>query len=262
MGHKHFRNFIIALVLLFLYLPIIVLIIFSFNQSKLNILFTGFTFKWYGVLIHNRDLLKALGNTLIVSSIATIVSTIIGTISAIGLEKYSFKGKNLINELLYIPIVIPEIVLGIALLSVFSLVHIELGMFTLIISHIAFCIPFVIISVRSVLKSLSPNLEEAAHDLGATKMQTFWNVVLPSIKPGIISGALLSLTLSLDDVVVSYFTAGPGSNTLPLKIFSMIKTGVTPDVNALSTIIILVTFTTLLVITLIQFKAMKKEARG
>ena len=208
---KKIKNIYIFLVLLFLYLPILVLVFFSFNTSKLNIIFSGFTFKWYKELFMNIDLLEAFRNTLIVSITSTIISTVIGTISAIGLKKFDFKGKKIINEILYIPIVIPEIVLGIALLSIFTLTKIELGFFTLILSHISFSIPFVIIIVKGVL----------------------------------------------DDVIISYFTAGPHSNTLPLKIYSMIKGGISPDVNALTTLMLLVTCFILFISTYIQIKNMK-----
>ena len=255
------KNFYIGLVLLFLYLPILVLIIFSFNTSSLNILFEGFTFKWYGELLNNVSLLEALKNTLIVSITSTLISTIIGTISAFALKKYDFKGKKIINQLLYIPIVIPEIVLGIALLSIYTFLHVELGLGTLILSHIAFSLPFVIISVRAVLDSMPGNSEDAAKDLGASNIKTFWNVIVPTIMPGITSGAFLAFTLSLDDVVISYFTAGPGSNTLPLQIYSMIKTGVTPDVNALATLILLAVFLVLGISTILQIRNIKRQVK-
>lgn len=255
------RNLFIVFVYIFLYLPIIILVVFSFNQSKMNIVFTKFTFDWYARLFQNRDLLEAFFNTMLIACVSTVVSTIIGTLSAVVLHKYQFPGKGLVNKLIYIPIVIPEIVLGISLLSIYTLVHLDLGMLSLIISHIAFSIPFVITSVRSTLSQLSPTYEQAAYDLGAGKMRTFFDVVLPLIMPGVISGATLAFTLSLDDVVISYFTAGPGSNTLPLKIYSMIKTGITPDVNALSSLILLVVIIVLIVPTYIQSKRIQKRSR-
>ncbi len=261
MKHKISKNFFIILVFFFLYLPILVLVVFSFNTSKMNIVFEGFTLKWYQTLLKNRSLLEAFGNTLIVSFVSTTVSTIIGTLSAYALRKYQFFGKKLIVKLLYIPIVIPEIVLGISLLSVYTLFQLDLGLGTLILSHIAFSIPYVIISVKSVLDQLNPQLEDSAKDLGANPFRVFWNVTLPNLIPGITSGAMLAFTLSLDDVVISYFTAGPGSNTLPLKIYSMIKTGITPDVNALSTIILIVTLSILMFVTLKQVKRLRKEVQ-
>lgn len=258
--NKFLDNICLWVVFAFLFLPILVLIIFSFNTSKLNIMFEGFTLHWYSELFKNKMLLEALWNTLLVACISTVVSTIIGTISAYGLKKFDFPFKKFINELLYIPIIIPEIVLGISLLCIYSLLRLELGMFTLILSHIAFSIPFVIINVNSVLDTMNSNLEEAASDLGASKLKTFFLVVLPTLVPGILSGAQLAFTLSLDDVVISYFTAGPDSNTLPLQVFSMIKTGVTPDVNALITILLLFIFSGLFISMSFNLRRIRKES--
>ena len=255
-----FKNIFLCLVFAFLFLPIIVLIIYSFNSSSMNIVFENFTFEWYHKLFQNTDLLESFINTLIVASVSTIISTIVGTISAYGLYKYNFRGKNIINGLIYVPIVIPEIVLGIALLSIFTLMKLELSLFTIILAHIAFSIPFVIVSVRSNLTNDIKVLEESAKDLGASNFTIFKEIVLPTIMPAIISGATLAFTLSLDDVVISYFTAGPGSNTLPLYIYSLIKTGITPDVNALSTLMMLVVFTILISITLYQGRKIRGRA--
>lgn len=257
-NNKVLDNIVIGIVLLFLFLPIFVLILFSFNTSQLNITFEGFTLKWYLELFKNTTLLLALKNTLIVAGISTLVSTIIGTISAYGLYKYDFPLKKLVNKLLYIPVVIPEIVLGISLLAIYTVFKLELGMTTLILAHISFSIPFVIINVRGVLEQMDNNLILAANDLGASSLKTFLYVTIPSLMPGILSGAELAFTLSLDDVVISYFTAGPGSNTLPLQIYSIIKTGVTPDVNALITLMLLVIFIVLTVSVLINLRKMKK----
>ena len=258
MKNKILKNLFIVLVFIFLYLPILALIAFSFNDSKLNIVFEGFTLEWYKTLFTNTTLLESLGNTLIVAITSTVISTIVGTIAAIGLYKYDFKGKDFINSLLYIPVFIPEIVLGISLLSIYTLMKLNLGLGTLIISHIAFSIPYVIISIRTVISSMNWQIEEAAHDLGASDFLTFRKIILPEITPGIISGATLAFTLSLDDVIISYFTTGPGSNTLPLQIYSMIKTGITPDVNALTTLIILVVMIILFTSTIIQARKLKK----
>ena len=252
------KNFIIILTFVFLFAPIFILVLYSFNSSKMNITFEHFTFYWYGELFKNSNLLEAFFNTIIIAFTSTIISTIIGTISAIGLYRYNFPFKKIINGLIYIPIVIPEIVLGISLLSVYTITNLELGMFSLILSHIAFSIPFVITSVRSTLTLLPKEYEEAAYDLGASRFNVLSKITLPLIMPGIISGATLALTLSLDDVVISYFTAGPGSNTLPLKIYSMIKTGITPDVNALSSLMLL---TTIIILTISAMYQTKKIAR-
>lgn len=259
--NKTLDNLWLWLVFCFLFLPILVLIIFSFNTSELNIIFEGFTFKWYKELFNNSMLLEAFGNTILIAVVSTVISTIIGTMSAYALKKFDFPLKKFINELLYIPIVIPEIVLGISLLCIYAFMKIELGMGTLILSHIAFSIPFVIINVNSVLEGMNANLEEAASDLGASRLQTFFYVVLPSLMPGIFSGAQLAFTLSLDDVVISYFTTGPDSNTLPLQVFSMIKTGITPDVNALITILLLIIFLSLNIPLIFSLRKMRKEVQ-
>ena len=238
---KPFRNIFIMLVFIFLFFPIFVLILYSFNSSRMNVIFEDFTFDWYLKLFENENLLDAFKNTLLVAIVSTTISTILGTMSAVGLKKYKFFGKAIIEKLIYIPIVMPEIVLGIALLSSFTLINLNLGLISVLVSHIAFSTPFVITSVRSALDTLSPEYEEAAEDLGAGKFKSFFYVLLPMIRPGVISGALLAFTLSLDDVVVSFFTAGPGTNTLPLYIYSVIKTGITPDVNALTTLMLIVT---------------------
>lgn len=257
--NKIVDNLYLTLVYIFLFLPIFILFIFSFNTSELNIVFEGFTLKWYKELFQNKMLLGALGNTLLVAIVSTVISTIIGTMSAYALKKFNFKLKRFINELLYIPVVLPEIVLGISLLCIYTVLKLELGMVTLILAHISFSIPYVIISVRSVLDNMNPNLEEAASDLGANKLSTFFYITIPTMLPGILSGAQLAFTLSLDDVVVSYFTAGPNSNTLPLQIYSMIKTGVNPSVNALITILLLIIFAVLTISMLISLKNMKRE---
>ena len=259
MRNKSIGNLIIGLVLVFLFLPIVVLVVYSFNNSSTNIVFDGFTLKWYKELFSNVNLMDAFSNTILVASVSTIISTVIGTISAVGLYKYNFYGKGLINALLYIPIVIPEIVLGISLLSIYTLMKLELGLFTLLIAHVTFSIPYVIVSVRSSLSRDTSLQEEASYDLGVGKFKTFWYVILPCIKPGIVSGASLAFTLSLDDAIISYFTAGPGSNTLPLNIYSIIKTGITPDVNAMSTIILLIVILVLSTSTIYNAKKLKME---
>ena len=239
MKKNFLKNLFIILTFVFLYLPIIILVVYSFNSSKMNIVFEKFTLYWYKNLFNNIELLEAFFNTMIIACVSTIISTVIGVLGAVGIKKYSFPFKNFINGLIYIPIVIPEIVLGISLLSVYTLMRLELGLFTLILSHIAFSIPFVIVSVRSTLNDRLKSCEEAAKDLGARSYNVFTKITLPQIWPGVVSGATLAFTLSLDDVVISYFTAGPGSNTLPLKIYSIIKTGITPDVNALTSLMLL-----------------------
>jgi spermidine/putrescine transport system permease protein len=229
------------LIYLFLYLPIGIVVLFSFNTSKRNIEFESFTFSWYGRLFKNEALLQAYGNTLIVGLASTLIATVVGTLASYGMSKYKFKGKGIIDTLLYIPVVIPEIVLGISLLAIFNISQVPMGLVSLIIAHATFCIPFVVFTVNARLAGFDKSVEEAAMDLGAGRIKTFFTVTLPIILPGVIAGAFLSFTLSIDDIIISFFTTGPGSNTFPLKIMELTKTGVTPDVYALSTIVLLVT---------------------
>lgn len=256
---KHGRRTFISLFYLFLYLPIFIIILFSFNTSRMNILFQGFTTKWYGVMVHNYALLSALENTLIVAFYSTLLSTLIGTLAAVGMYRYKFHGKNIIDMLLYIPVVIPEIVLGISLLSMFSLCQVPLGLISIIIAHITFSIPYVVFTVRARLAGFDKSVEEAAMDLGANRRQVFFRVTIPIISPGIISGAALAFTLSIDDIIISFFTTGAKSITFPLKAIELVKTGITPDVYALSTVIILVTFTIALISQLVSYQRRKRN---
>lgn len=230
-----------ALVFLFLYVPIIVLVVYSFNASRLNVAWTGFTFSWYGELMEDYRVLRAAQNSLAVAAAATAASTVLGTLAAFVLERPGVPGRRLMEGLLYLPVILPEIVMGVALLSAFSLAGVKLGMATIILAHIAFCTPFVAIVVRARLKGFDANLERAAMDLGAGPWLAFRHVTLPIIMPGIAAGALLATTLSLDDFIISFFTTGPGATTLPLHVYSMVKFGVSPKINALSTLMILLT---------------------
>lgn len=248
-----------ALVYGFLYLPILVLIVFSFNKSKLNATWSGFTLDWYKSLLNNAQILEALKNSLIIAFVSTFFAVVIGTLAAIGMYRYKFKGKKVMEGLLYIPVVIPEIVMGISMLAFFSLLNLEAGLLTLILAHITFCIAYVIIVVRARLDGFDIALEEAALDLGATPWQTLTKVTLPVISPGIIAGGLLAFTLSLDDVIISFFASGPDSNTLPLKIFSMVKFGVTPEINALSTLMMVFTLSMVLIAEGIRRNALKNK---
>ncbi|SHI67599.1 spermidine/putrescine transport system permease protein [Clostridium cavendishii DSM 21758] len=229
------------LIFMFLYIPIMVLIAFSFNKSKLNVMWTGFTFDWYKSLFSNVGILEAVKNSFEVAVISTIISVIIGTLAAIGLYRYNFKGKKLLDTVLYLPLVIPEIVMGISLLAFFSLINVPLGKISLVIAHVTFSIAYVIAVVKTRLDGFDKSVEEAAMDLGANPFKTLIYVTLPIIMPGVIAGGLLAFTLSLDDVIISFFVSGPNSTTLPLKVFSMVKFGVTPEINALSTIILIFT---------------------
>src|SRR5215207_6164827 len=239
-----------ALVFGFIYLPVVILIIFSFNNTRSVALFTGFSTEWYTSLAKNEELLDAARNSLLVGLITTIVATIIGTMTALAMERYRFKLRTSFDANLYLPIVIPEIVMGIALLlfynqalfpflqNVFG-IRASTGLPTITISHIAFNIPFVYIIVRARLADFDGTLEEAAQDLGADEWRTFTRVTLPLLMPGIIGGALMAFTLSLDDYLITAFTKGVGSITMPLYIYSLVRRGVTPEINALSTALLL-----------------------
>ena len=227
-------------VYLFLFLPIFVIVTNSFNATKTKpyLSWKGFTFDWYIKLWSNTALLESFGNTMMIALASTILSTIIGTLGAVGIYRYKFKGKGIINGLLYIPVVIPEIVIGIALLTIFSNTGVPRGMLTLILSHVSFCVPYVIFNVRARLSGYDGSIEEASMDLGANRVVTFFEITLPVLAPGIAGGALLAFTLSIDDVIISYFVNGQ-TKTYPLKVMESIKSGVSPDVNALSTLILL-----------------------
>ncbi len=253
-------NIYIFLVYAILYLPVAVMMIFSFNDQKYNYYWVGFTTKWYAKLFSNTTLVDALVYSLLIAVLSTIISVVIGTIGALGLKRYEFKMKKLINNMLYIPIIVPEIVLAVALLIIFLNVGIKLGLGTILVGHCTFCIPYAIVTIKGRISGDNESLEEASMDLGANRIQTLLRVTLPNIFPGIMSAAFLSFTLSFDDVVMSNMLAGAKQSTLPVLILSMNKTGVTPDVNALATIMILVIVVAMILNNLIQ-GAGKKHAK-
>ena len=230
-----------ALVFAFLYLPILVLVGYSFNTSKLNIVWQGFTFRWYGELLRNTPLLRALKNSLIIAGVATVLSVLIGTTGAWLLHRYRYRFARAIQALVCVPMIMPEIVMGISLLVFFSVAQIELGYATVILAHTTFCFPFVLVAVQARLQGLDPSLEEAALDLGATPLRAFWLVIVPCLRPAVISGGLMAFTLSMDELIISIFTAAPDSRTLPMQVFGMAKVGLNPMLNALSTIFIITT---------------------
>lgn len=264
------------LVYVFLYAPIGVLIVFAFNSSKTNVNFEGLVnkepcgpFYWFCVLFKNGDVLSAAKNTLTIALISTVVSTLIGTMAALALQRHDFPAKTFSEVSLYIPIVIPEIVMGIGILVLFSALfrwfnttlglqgddRLAMGLGTVILSHIAFSIPFVALVVRARLHGFDKAVEEAAMDLGANEWVTFWRVTLPMIAPGVLSGALLAFTLSLDDFVITFFTNGPGSTTLPIYVYGLLRRIITPEVNALSTVWILTVLAALLISRRVQREA-------
>ncbi len=246
-------------VIAFLYLPMLLLTVYSFNTSRINAMWTGFTFDWYLSLLQNERVLDALFNSLLVAGATTAVTTVLGTLAALSLNRYRFKHRETINSLLYLPMLIPEIVMGLSLLVLFSQLEMPLGKTTLIIAHITFCISFVIITVGARLEGMRTDLEEAAQDLYATPWQTFRYVTLPLAMPGIVAGALMAFTLSIDDFVISFFVAGPDSTTLPLYIYAMVKRGISPEINALSTLMMLATITLVLIGQWLQLKSDNKS---
>ncbi|MDK1029015.1 MAG: ABC transporter permease [Anaerolineae bacterium] len=234
-----FFNGYAGLVYLFLYAPIILLVVYSFNESRFPTYWTGFTLQWYRVLFDDHLVGAALKNTLIVATSSTIISTIIGTMIAIGVERYRFRTKPVVDGLLIMPIIIPDIAMAIMLLVFFKLIKMNLGLYTIIIAHVAFNISFVAIIVRARMATLGTAMEEAASDLYANEWQTFWRVTFPLLIPGILGGALFAFTLSLDDFVITNFTSGPGSTTLPVRIVGMTRRNITPEINALSTLMLI-----------------------
>ena len=256
------------LVYFFLYAPIVVLIVYAFNSSRTNITFDGIvnqepcgTFYWFCVLFKNKSVLDAAKNTLTIATVSTVVSTIIGTMAALALQRHHFRLKTFSEVSLYIPIIIPEIVMGISILVLFNAIfgwlnnalgltgdnRLVLGLATVIVSHIAFSIPFVVLTGRARLQGLDRAVEEAAMDLGANEWLTFRRITLPMIMPGVLAGAMLAFTLSLDDFVITFFTTGPGSTTLPIYVYGLLRRIITPEVNALSTVWILVVLFVLII---------------
>ncbi len=237
----------------FLYIPILLLIVFSFNDSKLGLAWEGFTTKWYAELFGNDVLIRAFKNSMIIASITTVLSTALGTIGAWLLYRYSFPFRQAISLLIFIPMVIPEVLMGVSLMILFNnVLDLNLGFTTVIIGHTTFCFPFVLVGVQARLQGIDPFLEEAAMDLGATPIQAFWKVIVPYLMPAIIAGALMAFTLSFDEYIVTVFTAGPGSQTLPLQVYGLARKGLDPQLNALSALFVLGTIVLVLFSELIK----------
>jgi len=233
------------LVYVFFYAPIVVLIVLSFNDSRLVGIWRGFTLDWYGAMVDNTAVLRAIRNSLIVAALSTVASTVLGTAAGLAIERFRFRGRQVFDALLYLPVIVPDVTMAVMLLLFFvraadavfvvSGAQVRLGIITITLSHVAFNISFVAIVVRARLAGMDPVLEEAAADLYAGRWQTFRRVTLPQMMPGVLGGALLALTLSLDDVVITSFVSGPGSTTLPVYVFGLVRRGVTPLINAVST---------------------------
>lgn len=252
----------IALVLMFLYIPIFVMIVFSFNTTKSRTVMSGFTFDWYIKLFHNELIMSSLRNTVIIALSASLIATVLGTLAAVGIFRMKKIPRMIITNITTIPMINPDIITGVSLMLLFvffaARMNFEFGFATLIIAHITFDVPYVILNVLPKLNQMDPNLHEAALDLGCNPMMAFRKVVLPEIMPGVLSGFLMSVTFSLDDFVVSYFTSGSTSQTLPITIYSMTRRKVSPEINALSTIIFIVVVIVLVIKNVIAMRRITK----
>ena len=244
-------RFYLGLIFVLMYLPIAVVIVFSFNESKFPVRFTGFSLKWYQELFSDSAMIEALGNSLFLGVVSCFVSAVIGTLGAVGLSRIHWKTKGILEYISILPLMIPEIILGMVLMAFFYMLNLPFGMLTLLIGHTVFCVPYILMEVKARLAGMDPSLEEAARDLGAGPFRAFWDIILPLIMPAVMSGSLLAFAMSMDDVVISIFINGPRLSTLPIKVYTQIKTGVTPEVNALCTIMLAVTLLILLIYTAI-----------
>ncbi|MFR0692245.1 ABC transporter permease [Enterobacterales bacterium AE_CKDN230030158-1A_HGKHYDSX7] len=224
----------------FLYIPIFVLVVLSFNSGQSATLWESFSFKWYSVVADDPEILRAAKNSLIVASLATIIATTLATLAALGMRGRAFRGQTLMSGVLGLPLLVPEIVTAVATLMFFAFIGLKLSLFTILLAHIVFCIPFAYLPIRARLEGMDPRLAEAAADLYASPWKTFWKVTFPLLTPGIVSGAMLAFIISMDDFVITYFVAGAGATTLPVYIFSSIRMGISPKINAISSIILLI----------------------
>lgn len=260
---KKLSKVYLALVMMFLYVPIFVLIVFSFNTTKSRSVMSGFTFDWYIKLFKNEIIMSSLVNTIIIAILASIASTILGTAAAVGINNMKKVPRMIVLNITNFPIINPEIVTGVSLMLLFvffaARMNFEFGFVTLLIAHITFDVPYVILNVMPKLRQMDPFVYEAAQDLGCNPLQAFFKVVLPEIMPGVVSGFLISFTFSLDDFIISYFTCGSSMQTLPVTIYSMTRRKVSPEINALSTIIFLVVVVVLVIKNILEIKSNAKE---
>ena len=256
---RRWGNVFAVAVFTFIYIPIAMMVLFSFNDQRTNYYWNGFTLEWYKYLFTQSDLWGYLVVSLIVAVASVILSLAVGVLGAMGLMRFEFRLKKLISNSLYIPIVIPEVVLGISLLMLFEVAHFPLGYWSMILAHTTFCIPFVVIIMRGRMAGMDMSVEEASMDLGANRITTFFKITLPMLVPGILSSAFMSFTLSIDDVIITNFVTGPYATTLPIKILSMVKVGLKPEVNAMTTVMIVVLILGLLANNVVQ-ALLKKQA--
>ena len=240
-------NIYLGVMIALMYLPILLVIVYSFNESKISSVWDGFSLRWYKELFRDSAMFEALMNSIFLAFVSSFLAAIIGAFGAVGMAKVEYKSKGIVEYVSQLPMMIPEIVLGMVFLTYFSLLNLPFGMLTLIIAHTAFCIPYVYMQVKARLVGLSPSYVEAAKDLGASELRAFFDITLPLILPAILSGMLLSFAMSFDDVIISVFVTGVDVNTLPIKVYSQIKTGVTPKINALCTLMFIATVLVLII---------------
>ena len=256
---KKLRKAYVGLIMAFLYAPIVMLILYSFNNSKSRAKWGGFTLKWYRELFADEAIMAALGTTLSIGILAAVISTILGTVGAIALFQMKRRPRQAMMSIVNLPMLNSEVVTGVSLMLLFAMARMQLGYVTLLLAHIAFCVPYVVLSVMPKLRQLDPHLAEAAQDLGATPLQGFLRVILPDIMPGVFSGFIMALTMSIDDFVVSFFTTGSGVSNLSITIYTMAKRGISPQINALSTLIFVCVFVLLIGINL---QDLRKDPRS
>jgi len=253
---KAFRYVYLWLIYLFLYIPILILVIYSFNDSKYSTNWQGFTLRWYHDLISDGPLMEAFANSLMIAASSSVVATILGTLAAVAFYRYRFWGRQIMYSFIYVVMMSPDIVMGISLLMFFITLGFKTGALTLLLSHITFCLPFVVVTVYARISGFDRNVIDVAKDLGASELRMFYHIMLPMLTPAIIAGWLLSFTLSLDDVIVSFFTTGPYFEILPLKIYSMVRLGIKPEINALSAVMFALS---LLTVTVSHFLIKENE---
>jgi len=251
----------LGLMLALMYVPILLVIIYSFNESRISSVWGGWSLRWYRDLFRDRDIMDAMTNSLILATVSSLSAAVIGTLAAVGMPRANLKGKGIIEYLSTLPIMIPEIILGMVFLVYFALIRLPFGMVTLAVAHTSFCIPYVYMLVKARLVGIDKSYAEAAKDLGATEWNVFWDITLPLILPAITSGVLLAFAMSLDDVVISVFVTGVNTNTLPLKIYTQLKTGVTPKINALCTLMFAATMLIVLMSAWFAKKSVRKTER-
>ncbi len=254
-------NLYLGLIIVILYLPIVLVVLYSFNESKISSVWSGFSLRWYETLFRDRAMFEALGNSLVLALSASLGAAAVGTLGAYGFTKVQLRTKSAVEYLSMLPIMIPEIILGMVFMAFFSLLGLPFGMTTLILAHTTFCIPYVYLLVSARLVGMDPSLAEAARDLGAGEARVFFDITLPLLAPAILSGMLLSFAMSLDDVIISIFVTGVNVNTLPIKVYTQIKTGVTPEINALCTLMLGATLL-LVVLSNVLGKVGKPKAGG